>query len=81
MSNENVEFLKKQVNTFSKKVLPVHITFKDGYWKRGYIIEESSDFFMLNELKEGPMPVFYSEVEKITKFNPITKRGDGDGAA
>ena len=70
MTEVNEELLKQKVNAYYKSGTIVHISFKKGYWKRGMILELSSDFFMLQERLEGEMPVFFSEIEDIAKFIP-----------
>lgn len=50
--------------------LPMHIEYKDGGWHNGYIREMKVDFFLLDEFKDGLIPVFFSTIEKITKYVP-----------
>jgi len=60
--------LEKRANFYFKRDLPVHCKYKRGFWKNGYILEMSSDFFSLNEFEEGLMPVFFNELLDIDKF-------------
>lgn len=73
MKNENEQILKKKVDYFYKNNSKVHIKFKKGYWKRGIIQENSSDFFILNETLEGNMPVFFIEISSIELFSEVNK--------
>tara|TARA_R100001530_G_scaffold133097_1_gene106103 strand:- start:2417 stop:2638 length:222 start_codon:yes stop_codon:yes gene_type:complete len=73
MKNENEHILKKKVDYFCKNNSKVHIKFKKGYWKRGYIQETSSDFFILDETLEGKMPVFYIEILSIEIYSGVKK--------
>ena len=77
MTNETVneDLIKKKVDTYYSKGVPVHITFKKGFWFNGYITEISSDFFMINEFLKGSMPVFFIEVYDINKF--VREEKDG----
>lgn len=67
--DENEVLLKKKVDLFFKDKTKVHISYNKGYWKRGYITEVSSDFFMLDETLEGLFPVFFIEIKSVDKFN------------
>ena len=68
MADEEVKVIKGKVEYFFKDAKPIHITFKKGYWKNGYVREVGADFFIIHELLEGKMPVFFLEVEEITEF-------------
>lgn len=57
------EFYFKKIEEFIKKNLPVHISLKNGRWLNGYIFELFSDGFILNEFKEGQLPVFFNEFQ------------------
>ena len=65
---DNQDILYQKANYFCKSQAPVHITLNNGYWKRGMVVEVRSDFFILDELKEGKIMVFYLEIEKIDRM-------------
>jgi len=65
----NVKALEQKATYFYKESIPIHVKFKRGFWKRGYILEVGSDFFMMKEFIEGEMPVFFLEIKDIEKFN------------
>ena len=71
MADEEVKVLKGKVEYFFKDAKAIHITFKKGYWKNGYIREIGADFFIIHELVEGKMPVFFLEVKEITEFRDL----------
>ena len=77
-SQDETLLLEHKANIFFKSQQVVHITFKKGFWKRGVIVEVSSDFFMLNERKEGMQPVFFLEIKDIMQYNE-RKKGDDNG--
>lgn len=71
MNDENEMInLQKKVQVFFERQIKIHISFKEGYWKRGLIKEVSAEFFMLDERLEGLMPVFYTEIVSITPYTP-----------
>jgi len=70
MKDEEVQVLEKKATYFCKEYLPVHIKFKKDYWMRGYILETSADYFLLNEFKLGEKTIFYLELESIEPFKP-----------
>ena len=66
MNEQNeIDILKQKVNIFYKNMTLVHISLKNGFWKRGYITELSADFFMLDETLEGLQPIFFQELKNI----------------
>ena len=69
MTDENmIEVLRKKVNSFHKANLPVHIPLKKNWFYNGYILEESFDFFIIDDFKEGRMAVFYIEIIDVELF-------------
>lgn len=66
--DEEAKIISNKVNYYFENGIAVHIGFKKGYWKRGFIKEVGADFFLLQEFIEGKMPVFYIEVEKIEEY-------------
>lgn len=73
MSEENV--LCRKAQEFLKLKIPVHISFKQNFWKRGIITEVKSDFFILDETIEGTMPIFFQEIKEIKKFHRTKEEG------
>lgn len=77
MSDEK-ELLYIKAKAYCDQKLEVHLTFKDGHWHNGRIISVSSDFFMLDEFKDGKMPVFFLELKPdgIRKYETPIKTAD-----
>ncbi len=69
--------IEEKAKVFSDKCISVHITKKNGSWLNGSIKEVNADFLMLQELKEGLMPVFFLEIKNI---QTLTKREGDDGS-
>lgn len=69
MEEVDVKTLQKKVDYFFKSKECVHVKFKRGFWKNGYVTEISADFFILDELIEGDMPVFFMEIKDVEKYN------------
>ena len=67
--------IEEKAKVFSDKKIQVHITKKNGSWLNGSITELNADFLMLQELKEGLMPVFFLEIKNI---QTLTKRGENE---
>lgn len=76
MKNEDIKILQQKAHYFFDRKIPIHITLKTSIWKNGNIIEPiSADFFLLDEFKDGQMPIFFLEVSDIEEF---TKDGGED---
>ena len=63
------EILENKANFFMKRNERVHISYKNGGWKRGYITGINSDFIMIDETLEGTIPVFFIEIKDIDKYH------------
>lgn len=66
--DEEAEICEAKANAFFKLSQPVHCKYKNGNWKRGYILEVNADFFLLNEFKDGEVPVFFIELRDIDRY-------------
>ncbi len=75
MNNEKemIEVIKKRCEVYQEKNIPVHITKKDLRWMNGFIKEVSADFIMLDEFKDGPSPIFFSEILNVETFTRVSK--------
>jgi len=71
--------IKQQINFFYDKQIPVHVTIKEttkdgtNIWYNGIIKNVSSDFFILNEYRDGEIPVFFLQVDKIRRYKEEQK--------
>lgn len=68
MKEDNEAITRSKADFYFKEKIKVHINFKTGYWKRGIILEVSSDFFTLDETLEGKQPIFFSQISSIEKY-------------
>lgn len=62
------ELLRKKSDAYCILNKKVHISYKNGMWKRGIIKEVNAEFFILVESLEGDMPVFYQEIKSIEPY-------------
>ena len=58
-----------RAKVFYKKKIKVHISLKNGTFYNGLIVEVNSNFFFLNDQKEGRQLIFFEELAKpINEF-------------
>lgn len=67
--------IEDKAKVFSDKSIAVHITKKNGSWLNGMITEVNANFLMLQENKDGLMPVFFKEIKNI---QTLTKKEGED---
>jgi len=68
LNNERVAryFCENQVSS--------HVTLKSGQFWNGFIMEVSSDFFIMDDKKEGHKVIFFNELKRpIEEFQEIGK--------
>jgi len=75
-SNEDLLLLQQKAKLFFDNQYKVHLSFKRDYWKRGFIKEVSADFFLLDEVEEGYLPVFFLELKDIQLYKQVEKKDD-----
>jgi hypothetical protein len=69
-TNEAREFLHKKADAFFLLGTKVHISYKNGNWKRGIIKDVRPEFFLLDESLEGLQPIFFEEIDTIEAYTP-----------
>ena len=69
-NNDTRTFIQKKADAFWLLKTKVHISLRNGNWKRGIIEEVRAEFFILNESLEGRMPVFFTEIQTIEAYKP-----------
>jgi len=74
MKNVDVPTLQQKADYFYKNNIIVHVKYRRGFWKRGYITKVSSDFFILKENFDGNIPVFFLELKDIEQFHRADNR-------
>lgn len=79
-----VEVFKQKVKAFKELKQPIHVSFKDGHYKNGYIQKIASDFFILDEFIDQREFIFFSEVKRIDIFRTqeeFKRRGEFESGA
>ena len=72
-----IEFYKKQALVYSRKKIPVHISKDDGIFYNGIIIEVGSNFFFIDDLKEGRQLVFFSQLkQEVVEYKEKKEEGE-----
>ena len=71
---EDIELIKQKVQTHFEKNFLLHCSFKNGMWKNGKILEVSADFFILDEMFDGEMAVFFKELREVSTYNKFGGR-------
>lgn len=65
----NKDSVKIKLKYYKDKNLHVHLSLDNG-WLNGKIIDFLDEYFLLDELKDGEIPVTYSEVRRIEPYKP-----------
>lgn len=65
--NEELMVIKRKAQFYKDKNICVHISKKIGWIHNGFIKEISSDFLILDDEREGEMPIFFLEIKEIEK--------------
>jgi len=76
MKDDDLETIKRQVSIFIERGLPIHIDLENGKFYNGNIVEDSSDFFMIDDIKIGPTPIFYLQIKNVEAYK---KKGVENG--
>ena len=74
MTNENMNYDKAKI--FLERKIKVHVVKTNGTFYNGFIseISKSQDFFIIEDIKEGPRLIFFAELnepieEYITRWD------------
>jgi len=59
---------EKKIKYFFNQKEKVHVKVKSGLFFNGFIIEINSEFFILDDRRIGQMPIFFSELIDILKY-------------
>ena len=70
-TDEEILFLTTKFYFDNQK--SIHVTYSDGTWNNGDIVEVKQDFFMLNDFEDGIMPIFFIKVKSIKEFKKEVK--------
>lgn len=72
--DEHSELMKQKANYFFKNIDAIHLTYKNGSWLNGRILEIGADFLIVNDFIKGNVPVFFLEIKEIIAFTSPYKR-------
>ncbi len=67
MNEQELIILSKKTRYFFKNKIPVHVKKHNGYFHNGLILELEGDLFILDDERDGAMPIYYMEVLEIEK--------------
>ena len=78
MQNEEVVLFKQKAKLFFEQKKAVHIKFKAGHFKNGYIKEIKENFLVVKDFEDGEEFCFFLEMDKFDIYKPlkITKTFD-----
>jgi len=60
--------LKNQLEFYKKNDMKVHILRTDSRFYNGAVLEVQGDMMILDDIKLGPMPLFFMEIDTVEKF-------------
>ena len=67
MNEEELITLKKKVRYFFQDRILVHIKKHNGYFHNGLILEIEGDLLILDDERDGAMPIYFMEILEIEK--------------
>ena len=67
MNEQELTILRKKTRYFFENKIPVHVKKKNTYFHNGMILELEGDLFVLDDERDGAMPIYYLEVLEIEK--------------
>ncbi len=78
MGNEDmINMDNMRAKVFYEKKIKVHISLKNGTFYNGLIVEINSNFFFLDDQKEGRQLIFFEELAKpINEFKEKSSTGN-----
>jgi len=70
---QELELLNQKIQNFFDMKQAIHVKFKRGHFKNGYIKEIRSDFFIVDDFQDGEEFVFFLEIENVDTYKTIEK--------
>lgn len=61
-AKEDEEFYRQRAVNYKKEGIPAHITLKNGWWRRGVILEITDSYLVLEEFILGKETIFFNEI-------------------
>jgi len=71
MDEQEKKVTRQKIHYFKEHEITVHIILNSGQFYNGTIEEESADFFMLDDLKFGMLPVFYIQIKDVIPYRSM----------
>jgi len=71
MNDEELKLIQDKIYFYYKEKQAIHVELKNNQFYNGFIQTFSADFFMIQEMMLGVMPIFYKEINII---EPYVKR-------
>lgn len=71
---DDAEILRMIANHYWTDKRQVHISFHDGHFNNGIILELKADFFLFEDFKDGIIPVFFCTVKNISLFKKVEEK-------
>lgn len=69
--------IKEAASWYFNENIIVHITYFNGHWCRGKILEVNDFFIVLDELKAGRILISFEDIMAIEKYTPKEAKEDG----
>ncbi len=67
MNEQELMILKRKVRYFFENKILVHIKKKNTYFHNGLILELEGDLLILDDERDGSMPIYFLEILEIEK--------------
>jgi len=74
----DTETRRKKAEFFYNRKIEVHITKFNNWFHNGKIIEIKKDFLILDDEKEGEMPIFFTEIFEIERREKLNINSGGE---
>ena len=68
MNNDTIDTIKEKINSAFINTTKLHIVLKDKFWRNGFVVEQSADFFIFDDVIQGQEPIFFLEVAKVEPY-------------
>lgn len=62
------ELMQKKARYFFENKIKIHLKKKNGYIHNGLILELEGDLMILDDKKNGAMPIYFLEIFEIEKM-------------
>ena len=66
--NDKQLVIQKKCEFFHKGKIAVHIKKENGYFHNGLILEVQGDLLIIDDRKNGAMPIYFMEIKEVEKM-------------